>query len=294
MKTIFVDGSYGTAGLYLLEQLSQLQKTVDFNILVLDKEEYKNEALRYDAIKRSDIAILCLPEELALKTIQDLKDVDTIMIDISPAHRTDSQWTYGFSELNNNQINQIKNSKRIANPGCFATGMISLINPLVNILSPNPISISGITGYSAGGKKAIEKQKNNSIAFRMTNLDKIHRHIPEVKHITNLKNILAFTPSVGNFLSGQLVEITLFKENFISIDFNTVKEKIKNHYKNSAIIKVIETTPSYLNPETMANRNDMEIYIYIHEDYMTLISMYDNLGKGSTGSVMQTLEILLK
>jgi N-acetyl-gamma-glutamyl-phosphate reductase len=295
MLNIFVDGSHGTAGLLLMQQLVKLQEKIAFNIVSLDTAVYKDEQVRYNAIVQADIAILCLPEDIAKKTMQDLKSIDTVVIDVSPAHRTDIDWVYGFSELEGYE-NRIKGSNRISNPGCFATGMISLLNPLVPFLNTNiPVSIYGVTGYSAGGKKAIEKQKQNPIGFRATNLNKVHRHIPEVKYVTQIKNHIAFMPSVGNFARGQIVQIAFFKEHFNNISLSDIYNIFYEYYKDFDSIEVSNIAPSYLNPETMTDNNNVKLYIIEAEDKesIQLISMYDNLGKGAAGAVIQNLKLLL-
>lgn len=294
---IFIDGSYGTAGILLIEQLTALQSFYNFKIITLDLNEYKDQLARYAAIEKADIAILCLPEDIALQTMHDLSHIKTKIIDVSPAHRLATGWVYGFHELYEDHNLKIQTANRIANPGCFATGMISLLNPIKNHLNAYyPLVINGVTGYSAGGKKAIEKQLFNPIGFRATNLNKIHRHIPEVMHITELKNKIMFNPTVGNYDRGQMVQITIFQEYLNNLSLKDIKNIFINYYKDSEVIKIKENNPSFLSPEIMKDSNNLDIYIIEpdNSEYVQLVAIYDNLGKGATGSVIQTLKLLLQ
>lgn len=294
---IFVDGSNGITGMLMIEQLTALQSSYNFTITTLDSSLQKDEISRYRAIEKADIAILCLPEDIAFKTMQELSHVETTIIDISIAHRLDKQWIYGFHELSKEHTIKIQNSTRIANPGCFATGMISLLNPIKNYLNPAyPLIINGVTGYSAGGKKAIERQKSNPVSFRATNLNKVHPHISEVRHVTQLKNKLMFNPTVGNFERGQMVQITIFNDYLIGLDLHKIEQLFINYYEQSHVITVKKEKPSFLSAESMSGSNNLDVYVLHPEgsDFVQLIAVYDNLGKGSIGAASGTLEILLK
>lgn len=290
---IFVDGSHGAAGVCLMEKLELLAKKHDIQLITIS--DTKNQAMRYQAITDSDIAVLCLPEEVASQTCSDLYDVDTIIIDASTYHRTMAGWTYGFVELNNPQLNNIITSKRIANPGCFAGGILSILNPIKDYLNQDvSLIVEGVTGYSAGGKKTIEKQQTSSIGYRATNLTREHIHTLEVKHYLNLKNKFAFNASVANFERGQMVSVTLFQEH-LDINLDSTLLAFQNFYKDFDKVKVFEASPSQLIPETMAGRDDMEIYIsQPSEEYIKISAIYDNLGKGSAGSICYIIEQILQ
>lgn len=290
---IFVDGQHGAAGVCLIEKLQAMTHT--HNIELISIVDSKNEAQRYQAIQEADIAVLCLPEEISAKTCSDLSNVDTVIIDASTYHRTLPGWTYGFIELNHQQLDSIIHSKRIANPGCFAGGLISILNPIKDYLNQNvPLIIQGVTGYSAGGKKTIQKQKENPLHYRATNLSREHIHTIEVHHWLDLKNPLAFNPSVASFERGQMVSMTLFQEH-LDINLDSTLLAYQNFYKNFDKVIVLEENPSQLIPEKMAGRDDMEIYISQPcKEYITVHAMYDNLGKGSAGSIAHIISLLTR
>lgn len=289
---IFVDGSHGAAGVCLIEKLEKLAQTHDIQLISIN--DTKDEAMRYQAIRQADIAVLCLPEEVASKTCSDLNEVDTVIIDASTYHRTMLGWTYGFIELNHQQLKNIVKSKRIANPGCFAGGILSVLNPIKDYLNQDVgLVVEGVTGYSAGGKKTIEKQQTSPVGFRTTNLNREHIHVVEVKHYLNLKNKLAFNTSVANFERGQMVTMTLFQEH-LDINIDSTRLAYENFYKDFDKVKVMKETPSQLLPETMAGRDDVEIYLsQPSPEYIKISAIYDNLGKGSAGSIAHIIEEIL-
>lgn len=297
MINIFVDGSYGTAGLLLLKNLKDIEKEYNLNIVTLNDLNYKREEERYTAIKNADIAILCLPEDAAIKTMEDMKNVDTIIIDVSPSHRLNVNWTYGFPELNKIQSQKIKNSQRIANPGCFATGMLSLLAPIQPFLNPiYPLVLTGVTGYSAGGKKGIAQQEKNPLKVRISNFTQIHRHMEEVIAYSHVKNALSFNPIVGDFKRGQLVQLTIFEDYLSSASLESVNKIYQDFYQDQEYYKVVTQAPKFITPEIMEGNNGVEIYLSKPEgaSYINVIAMYDNLGKGAAGAVIQTLKLLIK
>lgn len=290
---IFIDGQHGAAGVCLLEKLQVLSTTHHIELITI--VDSKDEQQRYTAIKEADIAVLCLPENVSAKTCSDLNTVDTIIIDASTYHRTIPGWIYGYPELLEHYMEAIIHSTRIANPGCFAGGIMSILNPIKAYLNEHmPLSIVGVTGYSAGGKKTIEKQQESPLHFRMTNLDREHIHVVEVKYWLNLKNPLAFLPSVASFERGQLVSMTLFQEH-IDINLDSVCLAYQKHYEHFEHVSVITDHTKQLVPEKMAGRDDMEIYITKPaNDYITIHAMYDNLGKGSAGSIASIIKHIIE
>lgn len=290
---IFIDGQHGTAGEYLIEKLNILSNTHEICLLKIN--DSKNEKERYEAIQEADIAVLCLPDEIAAKTCSDLINVDTIIIDTSTYHRTLPGWTYGYTEFNHNYIFEIIKSKRISAPGCFATGIMSILNPIKNIINQDiPLILNGITGYSAGGKKTIQKQEENPLHFRATYLNNEHFHVKEIKHWLDLKNPFAFLPSVSSFKRGQMVSTTFFQMH-LDINLDSVILFYKNYYKDFNNITVLDNPVKQLLPEKMSGRDDMEIYIsQPSQDYIFISSLYDNLGKGSSGSIFNIIKFILE
>lgn len=290
---IFVDGKHGAAGAYLMEKLEKLANNYPIEFISIDNT--RSEEQRYNAIQEADIAVLCLPEEVSAKTCTDLKDSETIIIDASTYHRTQGGWTYGYVELHDKQLENILHSKRIANAGCFANGMLSILNPIKDYLNQDmPLIMQGVTGYSAGGKQTIQKQKENPLHYRATVLNKEHIHTVEVKHWLQLKNPLVFNASVGSFERGQMVSLTLFQEH-LDISLDSVQLAYQNFYRFFDNIQFCSNNPSQLIPETMAGKDHVEIYIYQpSKEYITIYAMYDNLGKGSAGAIANIIEHLLQ
>lgn len=290
---IFIDGQYGTAGECLVEKLNSLSKTHEFSLLSIN--DSKSEEERYSAIKEADIAVLCLPDDIAAKTCSDLSSVDTIIIDTSTYHRTLPGWTYGYTELNQSHVVEIIKSKRISKPGCFATGIMSILNPIKDIINQDvPLILNGVTGYSAGGKKTIQKQEENPLHFRATYLNKEHFHVKEIKHWLDLKNPFAFMPSVSSFKRGQMVSATFFQEH-LDINLESLSLIYNNFYKDFHNITVLEDPVNQLIPEKMSGRDDMEIYIsQPSQEYIVVSSLYDNLGKGSSGSVVNIIKLIIE
>lgn len=292
MYKLFIDGRYGVAGYSLLEKIRPLTDRGLIELIQLDKERTKDINTRYAAIKESDITVLCLPEEIASKTCEDLKDVNTIIIDASTYHRTLDGWTYGYPELNITQLELIKKSKRIANPGCFANGILTLLNPIKDCLKDNyPININGVTGYSAGGKHTVDKQKENPLNFRITNLNREHIHLKEIKHWLNLTQSISFIPSVSSFERGQVVSINLFKEQ-LNISIEQTILQFKSFYNQFGHINIIENS-SHVIPEHMAGRDDVELYINKIGEYLQIHAVYDNLGRGSSGSILNIINNII-
>jgi N-acetyl-gamma-glutamyl-phosphate reductase len=292
MKKVFIDGTYGIAGYSLKEKLNPLVLSEEVEIIELSETEAKNEVLRYEMINNVDIAVLCLPEAASAKTCEDLKESNTIIIDASTYHRTVDGWTYGYQELDENQIKKIIESNRIANPGCFATGMLTVLNPIKEILKKDyPINIYGVTGYSAGGKQTIEKQEKSPLNYRVTNLTREHIHLKEVKHWLNVKSPFAFIPSVGGFKYGQMIELNIFQEQ-INIPIKEVKELFVNYYKKFTG-NIVITDSKMIIPENMAGKDEMEIHLSQPGSYLQIFAVYDNLGKGSSGSIVQIIKKLL-
>lgn len=295
MKKVFVDGNYGVAGYSLMEKLKPIIESGEIQLLSLPQEMSKEKTARYQAIEEADIAVLCLPEDVVRETCSDLKDCSTIIIDASIEHRTSEGWAYAYPELNDYQKNRILNSKRISNPGCFANGMLTILNPIKGYLKQDvPLTLIGVTGYSAGGKQTIQKQMESPLGYRVTNLNREHIHVKEVKHWLKIKNPVAFMPSVASFERGQMVSLNLFQEN-LRVSLSQIQAIFEDFYQGSKSVKVLNSTSSVLIPEKMAGRDDVEIYLAKpSEDYLQIHAVYDNLGRGSSGSIVHIIKDFLK
>jgi len=295
MKKIFIDGSAGTTGLRIKERLSSRK---DISLIVLPEELRKDNSARKEAINSSDVAILCLPDDAAREAVTFVTNSETVIIDTSTAHRTSPDFTYGFPEISSSR-EIIKNSKRIANPGCHASGFVSLVAPLVNsgIISKDVfLSSFSLTGYSGGGKKMIAEYESNDRPFafdapRMYGTNQNHKHLPEIQKVCNLTNAPVFCPIVAPYYSGMEVVVTLFKE-WTNGNIEEIKQVYKDYYKNG-LVHFIENTDNFLSACELSGYDDMEISVFGNDDRILLASRFDNLGKGASGSAIQNLNICL-
>ena len=294
MTKVFIDGSAGTAGLRILERLEDRD---DIELIRLSEANRKDISARKDAINRADIVFLCLPDEAAIQSVSLCENPDTVIIDTSTAHRTNSDWAYGFPELSKDFETKVKNSKRIANPGCHASGFIALIYPLIEkgILDENALlSCVSLTGYSGGGKKMIaeyEAEGRSSLldAPRQYGLSQSHKHLPEMTAVTGIKNPPAFMPIVGDFYSGMEVTVPLFPEMLKGATAEDIKNIYKNKY-NGPIVKFVEdiSENGFISSNKLSFKDSMEISVTGNEDRILLIARYDNLGKGASGAALQS------
>ena len=300
MKKVFVDGSAGTTGLRIIERL---EKRHDIELIKLSEENRKDVNARKKALNEADVAFLCLPDAAAIEAVSLIENDNTVVIDASTAHRTNPDWDYGFPELSVEFENKIKNSKRIANPGCHASGFIALVYPLIEkgiINSDILLSCTSLTGYSGGGKKMIAEYEDENMdtllkAPRQYGLSQNHKHLPEMKAITGIKNAPAFMPIVSDFYSGMEVIVPLFKEN-LNEGFSI--EDIKNIYKSKycgPIVKFVENydESGFCSANKLSFKDTMEISVGGNEDRILLIARYDNLGKGASGAAVECMNIVL-
>lgn len=288
---IYIDGSQGATGASLLSQIEKMSFKYPIKILTLD-EHNKEKTERYKKINHSDLTIFCLPDNIVAETMSDFADSSITFIDSSSIFRTAKDWTYGFQEFSNEHTQNIINSKRISNPGCFANGILTLTNPIKNYFLNQAIFINGFTGYSAGGNKVISKYKENPIPLKITNLNKEHGHLIEIKHHLNIQNKIVFSPSIANFPQGQLIQIPILKEN-ISLSASEIFDVLNDYYKDNKNISVHKDVVSGICVDKMANTNNLEIHIFEFEDYFELVAVYDNLGRGASGNILSILEKII-
>lgn len=300
MKKIFIDGSAGTTGLRIAERLENRK---DIEIIRLTEENRKDLAARKEALNKADIAFLCLPDAAAIEAVSLMENENTVIIDTSTAHRTNPDWAYGFPELSKDFKEKIKNSKRIANPGCHASGFISLIYPLIEkgiINKDILLSCFSLTGYSGGGKQMIAEYESYELdplleAPRQYGLTQKHKHLPEMSKITGIDNAPAFMPVVANFYSGMEVTIPIFKS---QLNDGFTVEDIKNAYKEKytgPVVTYVEdfAEGAFASANKLEMKDSMEISVSGNEDRILLISRYDNLGKGASGAAVECMNIVL-
>lgn len=297
MKKIFIDGSAGTTGLRIHERLAARE---DIEVITLSDDKRKDSEARRRAINESDVTFLCLPDAAAIEAVGMVENPNTVIIDTSTAHRTEAHFAYGFPELDKSFYEKIKNSKRIAVPGCHAGGFIALVYPLIEaglISSDTSLFCHSVTGYSGGGKKMIaeyEEEPDELLsAPRQYGLTQTHKHLKEMKAITGISDFPIFTPVVSNFYSGMTVTVPLFKK-----DLNGTVEDIKAVYRkkyNSPIVFFEEeaSADGFVSGVSMAGLDSMKIAVAGNEDRILLIAQYDNLGKGASGAAVECLNIVL-
>lgn len=297
MTKVFIDGSAGTTGLRIYERLGERK---DIELITLSEERRKNLSARKEALNSADIAFLCLPDVAAKEAVTLIQNEKTVVIDTSTAHRTAEGWAYGFPELTG-QREKIISSKRIANPGCHASGFISLAKPLTECgIIPADTVLSGfsLTGYSGGGKKMIadyesEENKEKLLAPRSYGLSQSHKHLPEMSKICGLRNLPLFTPIVSSYYSGMEVVIQLSSEQ-INGTLDDIKDVYKSYY-NGELVKYRENADEsgFLSASAFSGRDDMEISVFGNNDRIMLVSRFDNLGKGASGAAIQNMNIVL-
>lgn len=297
MVKVFIDGSAGTTGLRIVDRL---QERKELELLILPDELRKDPSARADALSSADVAFLCLPDDAAKESAALAKGMKVKIIDTSTAHRTDPDWVYGMPELSGLR-DKITNSARIANPGCHASGFVSLVAPLVQagIIAPDTaLSCFSLTGYSGGGKKMIAEYEdpNRSVllgAPRQYALTQSHKHLKEMVKLCALQTTPVFCPIVGDFYSGMEVTVSLFAKD-IKGNMEDIKALYRSYYTTGLIHFDEEADPDgLLSAAAYSGKDDMGISVFGNEDRIILTSRFDNLGKGASGAAIQNMNILL-
>lgn len=297
MTNVFIDGSAGTTGLRIYDRLSARD---DISLIKLPEKLRKDDNARAQAINSADIVFLCLPDDAARQAVTFVKNDKTAIIDTSTAHRTNDDWVYGFPELTLNR-EQIINSKRIANPGCHASGFIALVKPLIEagiLNTDTALSCFSLTGYSGGGKKMIadyESADKSALlkAPRQYGLTQQHKHLKEMQVITGIETAPAFCPIVADFYSGMEVTVTLFKHD-IKANIDEIKAIYKNYYTGRLVHLDDEADEAgFLSAAALSGKDDMQLCVFGNEDRIILVARYDNLGKGASGAAIQNMNILM-
>ncbi len=297
MAKVFIDGSAGTTGLRIHERLADRK---ELEIITLSEELRKDTAARKEAINASDVVFLCLPDDAAKEAVTLCENNNTVIIDTSTAHRTNPGWTYGFPELFDFR-EKIASSKRIANPGCHASGFIALVAPLVasGLVSKDiALTCFSLTGYSGGGKKMIAEYNSDDRdvlldAPRQYGISQRHKHLPEMKLICGMEIDPVFCPIVADYYSGMEVTIPLFMK-----DVKGTMEDIITVYKQTYTGRLVRFDDNcdesgFLSASALSGRDDMEICVSGNSDRVILTSRFDNLGKGASGAAIQNMNIVL-
>ncbi len=297
MTNVFIDGSAGTTGLRIYDRLSLRE---DISLIKLPEELRKDDNARAEAINSADIVFLCLPDDAARQAVSFVDNSKTAIIDTSTAHRVNNAWVYGFPELTGKR-EAIINSKRIANPGCHASGFIALVKPLIEagaLAVDTALSCFSLTGYSGGGKKMIADYESPDKcellkAPRQYGLTQQHKHLKEMQVLTGINTAPTFCPIVADFYSGMEVTVTLFKKD-IKANCDTLKEIYKNYYTGKLVhFDDAADESGFLSAAALSGKDDMQICVFGNDDRIILTARYDNLGKGASGAAIQNMNILM-
>lgn len=296
---VYIDGQAGTTGLQLRQKL---ENHPEIELLLISESLRKNEAERKRLMNAAEVVFLCLPDDAAREAVSLVENPNTCIIDASTAHRTYPDWTYGFPELSPMHRQAIQQSKRIANPGCHATGFLAAVYPLIalGILDKDyPFAAHSITGYSGGGKAMIADYEASDRPIlldspRHYGLTQQHKHLPEMQHITGIAAPPIFCPIVADYYSGMATCIPLIASRFAK---QTTKaellEQLKQYYRDSALIHVAQEPDKFLAANSMQKSNQLTLYLEGNDARMTLTSVFDNLGKGASGAAVQNMNIVL-
>ena len=295
MKKVYIDGSAGTTGLRIY---GRLEARKDIMLLTLPDEVRKDPDKRREMINSADIVFLCLPDDAAREAVSFCENDKTVIIDTSTAHRTMPGWTYGFPEIHGLK-EKIRSSKRIANPGCHAGGFVSLIAPLTDsgILDKDVcLTCFSLTGYSGGGKKMIASYEETPAGLeapRTYGLSQEHKHLPEMKIICGLEHAPVFSPVVSSYYAGMEVVVPLFG-NQLNGSIDDVKEVYRSYYTGK-FVRFCDGCDEngFLSASAMSGRDDMQLSVFGNGERLTLVSRFDNLGKGASGSAIQNMNIVM-
>ena len=299
---VYIDGKEGTTGLQIYDRLAGRE---DIELLLIDEDKRKDAAERKKLMNAADVVFLCLPDAAAVEAAELVENPGTRIIDASTAHRTAPGWVYGFPELGADQREAIRNARRVANPGCYATGFISLIAPLVKrgLLSANaPLTCHAVSGYTGGGKKAIaqyeaEEREAELVSPRHYAVTLAHKHLPEMMRVCGLKRKPIVMPMICDFPQGMVVTVPLYLDMLSGTQtLDTLRTAYRDFYAGSRFVTVRpDDAPAcgFIGSNNLAGTNDLQIFVCGNGEQVMLASRLDNLGKGASGAAVQNMNIML-
>ncbi|MDR5815604.1 MULTISPECIES: N-acetyl-gamma-glutamyl-phosphate reductase [unclassified Caballeronia] len=301
---VFIDGDQGTTGLQIHERL---RNRTDITLSTLPATERKDARRRAEAINACDIAILCLPDAAARDAVEAIVNPAVRVIDASSAHRTQAGWTYGFPEMAPGQAARIAEAHRVSNPGCYPTGAIGLLRPLLQAgLIPDsyPVSIHAVSGYSGRGRAGVEEHEGrgavNAPSFQLYGLGLAHKHTPEIQQHAGLAQRPLFIPAYGSYRQGIVLTVPLELRLLApGVDGATLHECLTRHYEDAAHVHVLPAdeaaAQTHLDPQALNGTNDMQLSVLFNAEHgqVLLSAVFDNLGKGASGAAVQNLDLML-
>ncbi|MBR8460438.1 N-acetyl-gamma-glutamyl-phosphate reductase [Burkholderia dolosa] len=302
---VFIDGDQGTTGLQIHDRL---RGRTDIRLLTLAAADRKDLRRRAEAINACDIAILCLPDAAARDAVDAIVNPAVRVIDASSAHRTHPDWTYGFPEMKPEQADKIANASRVTNPGCYPTGAVGLLRPLVEgglIPGDYPISIHAVSGYSGRGRAGVEEHEGpaaaNALPYQVYGLELAHKHTPEIRQHAGLARRPIFVPAYGAFRQGIVLTVPLALRLLApGVNASTLHACLARHYAQATHVRVLPLHESsvlkHLDPQALNGTNDMQLSVFHdagHEQVL-LSAVFDNLGKGASGAAVQNLDLMLE
>lgn len=301
---VFIDGDQGTTGLQIHERL---QGRGGLRLLTLPEADRKNPRRRAEAINACDIAILCLPDEPARQAAASVVNPKVRIIDASSAHRTDAGWVYGFPEMSAGQAERIAQARRVSNPGCYPTGAIALLRPLVQaglVPADYPAVVHAVSGYSGGGRASVQAYESadgaRGPAFQVYGLGLAHKHTPEIQRHAGLAQRPVFVPSYGAFRQGIVLTVPLQLRLLpAGVDSQQLHDCLARHYAGAAQVQVVDrqeaAAHTHLDPQALNGTNDLRLAVYGNDAHgqVLLTAVFDNLGKGASGAAVQNLDLML-